>query len=31
MCGRCNIGERYVCKEGPVFSLQELRALPPEY
>jgi NAD(P)H-flavin reductase len=19
-CGRCNIGERYVCVDGPVFS-----------
>jgi NAD(P)H-flavin reductase len=31
MCGRCNIGDRYVCKDGPVFSLAELKALPPEY
>ena len=31
MCGRCNIGDQYVCKEGPVFSLAELKELPPEY
>ena len=31
MCGRCNIGDRYVCKEGPVFSLAQLKELPPEY
>jgi NAD(P)H-flavin reductase len=24
-CGRCNIGPRYVCKDGPVFSLEEIR------
>jgi NAD(P)H-flavin reductase len=31
MCGRCNIGDKYVCKDGPVFSLARLRQLPPEY
>jgi NAD(P)H-flavin reductase len=31
MCGRCNIGDQYVCKEGPVFSLAQLKELPPEY
>jgi len=30
-CGRCNVGAVYVCKEGPVFRLDELRALPDEY
>lgn len=30
-CGRCNIGEKYVCKDGPVFSLAQLNELPPEY
>jgi len=29
-CGRCNIGSKYVCKDGPVFSWEELRALPAE-
>lgn len=27
-CGRCNIGQTYVCKEGPVFTAEELLALP---
>jgi sulfhydrogenase subunit gamma (sulfur reductase) len=31
MCGRCNIGDKYVCKDGPVFSLAQLKNMPPEY
>lgn len=31
ICGRCNIGDKYVCKDGPVFSLAQLRKMPPEY
>ncbi len=30
-CGRCNIGDKYVCKDGPVFTYAELLNLPPEY
>lgn len=30
-CGRCNIGTQYVCMDGPVFRLSELKELPPEY
>jgi NAD(P)H-flavin reductase len=30
-CGHCNVGPKYVCKDGPVFSYQELLRLPPEY
>jgi len=30
ICGRCNIGTMYVCKDGPVFSLTQLKSLPPE-
>ena len=30
-CGRCNVGEKYVCKDGPVFSLAELDKLTKEY
>jgi len=26
-CGRCNIGEKFVCVDGPVFSLKELNIL----
>jgi NAD(P)H-flavin reductase len=31
MCGRCNIGTEYVCKDGPVFTLAKLSQLPAEY
>lgn len=27
-CGRCNIGNLYVCKDGPVFSYSILKDLP---
>jgi NAD(P)H-flavin reductase len=30
-CGRCNIGHKYVCVDGPVFTCQELDALPSEF
>ena len=30
ICGRCNIGHKYVCVDGPVFSLAELKELPDE-
>ena len=30
-CGRCNIGDKYVCKDGPVFRFDELDELPSEY
>lgn len=30
-CGRCNIGSKYVCKDGPVFRFDELGQLPDEY
>ncbi len=29
-CGRCNIGSKYVCKDGPVFTLAELQELPQD-
>ncbi|MEO0078845.1 MAG: FAD/NAD(P)-binding protein, partial [candidate division WOR-3 bacterium] len=29
-CGHCNIGPKYVCKDGPVFSYAQLKTLPPE-
>ncbi len=31
MCGRCNVGDKLVCKDGPVFTLAELGELPPDY
>ncbi len=30
-CGRCNIGSKYVCKDGPVFRFDEIEELPAEY
>ncbi|MCE7743223.1 MAG: heterodisulfide reductase subunit F, partial [Candidatus Heimdallarchaeota archaeon] len=27
MCGRCNIGNLYVCKDGPVFSWDQIKDL----
>lgn len=30
-CGRCNIGNKFVCKDGPVFSFDELGELTTEY
>ncbi len=30
-CGRCNVGKVYVCKDGPVFTLKQLKELPDEY
>ena len=26
-CGRCNIGSKYICKDGPVFTYKELKEL----
>ncbi len=31
MCGRCNIGKEFVCRDGPVFTLDRLAAMPKEY
>jgi NAD(P)H-flavin reductase len=30
-CGRCNTGSSYVCKDGPVYTLEQLNHLPAEY
>jgi sulfhydrogenase subunit gamma (sulfur reductase) len=29
-CGRCNVGKLYVCKDGPVFSKEQLNDIPAE-
>jgi len=29
-CGRCNVGSKYVCKDGPVFTYKQLMELPEE-
>lgn len=31
MCGRCNIGKELVCKDGPVFTLDQINLTPKEY
>ena len=30
-CGRCNVGSKYVCKDGPVSRMDEIDELPDEY
>ncbi len=30
ICGRCNLGGKYVCLDGPVFTQAQLNSLPPE-
>ncbi|HBT97095.1 MAG TPA: hydrogenase [Desulfobulbaceae bacterium] len=30
ICGRCNIGDKYVCVDGPVFTYAELRGMVDE-
>ena len=30
-CGRCNVGKIFVCKDGPVFSYEQILSLPEEY
>jgi len=30
-CGRCTVGKQYICKDGPVFTLSQLRNMPAEY
>jgi NAD(P)H-flavin reductase len=27
-CGRCNVGSKYICLDGPVFTMAELEDLP---
>ncbi|MHC4457157.1 MAG: iron-sulfur cluster-binding protein, partial [Planctomycetota bacterium] len=31
LCGRCNIGSKYVCRDGPVFTYEQIQALPGEF
>ncbi len=31
LCGRCNIGSKFVCKDGPVFTKAEMDALPMDF
>ncbi|UCD03199.1 MAG: FAD/NAD(P)-binding protein [Candidatus Aenigmatarchaeota archaeon] len=29
-CGHCNIGDKYVCRDGPIFSLREIKRMQEE-
>lgn len=31
LCGRCNIGNIYVCKDGPVFTYQQIKGFLEEF
>jgi NAD(P)H-flavin reductase len=31
LCGRCNIGRVFVCKDGPVFTWAQVEALPRDF
>ena len=31
ICGRCNIGQEFVCQDGPVFTLDQLYGMSKEY
>ncbi len=31
LCGRCNIGSKYVCRDGPVFTYEQIQDLPAEF
>ncbi len=31
ICGHCNVGPVYVCKDGPVFTRAQLQSLPTEF
>ena len=30
-CGRCNCGPIYICKEGPVFTYEQMKQLPDDF
>jgi NAD(P)H-flavin reductase len=30
-CGRCNVGNVYVCKDGPVFTARQVKTMPQEF
>ncbi|MDD2390901.1 MAG: hypothetical protein PHP23_14370 [Desulfobacterales bacterium] len=30
ICGRCNIGSKYVCVDGPAFTYDQLKDMLPE-
>jgi sulfhydrogenase subunit gamma (sulfur reductase) len=30
-CARCNVGEKYICKDGPVFTLEQISKLLEQF
>jgi len=30
-CGHCNVGEKYICLDGPVFSYKEIKEFEEEF
>jgi NAD(P)H-flavin reductase len=30
-CGRCNVGDEYVCKEGPVYTAAEVKKMYSDF
>lgn len=30
-CGRCNVGDKFICLDGPVFNLAQIKQMPDEY
>ncbi len=30
-CGRCNIGDMYICKEGPVYTAAQMKRMYPDF
>jgi NAD(P)H-flavin reductase len=30
-CGRCNVGDLYICKEGPVYTAAQMRRMYPDF
>jgi NAD(P)H-flavin reductase len=30
-CARCNVGEKYICKDGPVFSMEQISELIEQF
>jgi NAD(P)H-flavin reductase len=29
-CGHCMVGDKYVCKDGPVFTYAQIKEFPEE-
>ncbi len=30
-CGRCNVGDKFICLDGPVFNLAQIKQMPDEF